>query len=478
VAWKVSADPVDFDEAVAWFRKRVAMTAEERTRLTGEARRQGFFVSHAAQLDVVHDVWKALDAAIAKGTPLADFKREVGPKLREAWSPKDVPDPAWRLETIFRQNVQNAYSAGRYRQATDPDVLDERPVWMFDAILDGRETSICKACDGTMLAAEDKWWLSHQPPLHFNCRSSVITLTEEQAGKLSKKKPDVPVPAGFGEVLAGDGEELAPWLRAKVEAAPEPLKRIARERAILGPGGAGDGAVVAKGQAHDFEPTGTRISAAFELGGGKAKAELQAALDAVDAVHGDGKHHAIPIKQVGGKSQHGAFAYVIGGEPAKITISSAGAYPGVSLLHEIGHFIDNQAIGRRGVNSSADDESPLADVMKAIRDGRAYAEATRMLGRKRAVLNVKGRKEYFELDQGYASYVLRPQELFARAYARYIAVRSGNAQLLAELNREHMHRDVLIYRQSWSDEDFAAVASALDSLFERLGWMKPKTKSP
>lgn len=211
MAWKVSADPVDFEDAIAWFRKRVAMTRAERDRLTDEARLRSFWVSHVAQADIVAQAWKAIDKALATGTSLAQFKKEIGPALRSAWS-GSVKDPAWRLETIFRTNVQSAYSAGRTRQALKPEVLEDRPVWMFDAILDGRETEICEACDNTKLQATHDWWRSHTPPLHFNCRSSVISLTPEQAGKLSAP-PKASAQQGFGTPLRDD----EPWT-------PEPTR--------------------------------------------------------------------------------------------------------------------------------------------------------------------------------------------------------------------------------------------------------------
>lgn len=223
MAWKVSADPVDFDEAVSWFRKRVSIPKAIFSALRAESRRKAFTIANVAKLDLVHQAWKALDSAIAKGTTLEDFKKEVGPALRAAWA-GSVDDPAWRLETIFRTNVQHAYSAGRYRQATTPEVIEDRPVWMFDAILDGRETEFCKACDGTKRPADDPWWNDHYPPAHYNCRSSVITLTEEQAGKLSKA-PTIAAQDGFGKAPT-DTDAWTP----DVSKYPEELQKLLEEK--------------------------------------------------------------------------------------------------------------------------------------------------------------------------------------------------------------------------------------------------------
>lgn len=180
MAWSAPTDPVDFNEAIAWFRKRVSMSKADHRLLAAQARRKAFTVANVAKLDLVNQVWKAIDDAVSKGTSLEDFKKAIGDDLRAAWK-GSVGDPPWRLETIFRTNVQLAYGAGRFKQATHPDVVGDRPVWMFDAILDGRETEICQACDETKRPADDPWWRDHLPPLHHNCRSSFIALTDDQA---------------------------------------------------------------------------------------------------------------------------------------------------------------------------------------------------------------------------------------------------------------------------------------------------------
>lgn len=203
MTWSVSADPVDFDEAIAWFKKRVAVSKSDYRRMSAAAKRKAFTVANLAQLDLVHHAWKAIDDAVKKGTSLDDFKKSIGDDLKKAWGSK-VADPPWRLETIFRTNVQMAYGAGRFKQATHPDVLGDRPVWMFDAILDGRTSSICKACDGTKRPANDAWWQTHTPPLHHNCRSSFIALTVAQAGKVTTSPPDQEPDGGFGVTPSDD----------------------------------------------------------------------------------------------------------------------------------------------------------------------------------------------------------------------------------------------------------------------------------
>lgn len=219
--WNVSSDPADFDAAVEWFRKRVPVSDEDWKTLTGESRRKAFKVAGVAQLDTVTAVWDALEKAIAQGTTLEEFRKAVQEKLTREWGSAR----GTRIETIFRTNLQLAYSAGRYRQMNDQDVVDRRPFRMYSAVMDSRTSEICRPLDGTVLPADDEFWKTHVPPLHFNCRAQVLTLTEDQAGSrgVAKKAPEAAPPLdGFGLP-----PEESDW---KLEAAkyPKPLLSVAK----------------------------------------------------------------------------------------------------------------------------------------------------------------------------------------------------------------------------------------------------------
>lgn len=188
------------EEAIAWLKSRVPVGADALELLSAAARRKAFFVSGVAQAALVNDVHVEIERALREGTTLEDFKQLVGAKLEDSWA-GTVKAPAARLETIFRTNVQGAYNAGRYAQATDPDTKKVRPFWQFDAVVDGRTTPTCKRANGVVLDADDPWWRSHIPPLHFNCRSTFHPLTRRQAEHLgvATEAPAHIADAGFGQ---------------------------------------------------------------------------------------------------------------------------------------------------------------------------------------------------------------------------------------------------------------------------------------
>jgi SPP1 gp7 family putative phage head morphogenesis protein len=190
---------LDFDEAIGWHRARLKPSDAEWANTQAKSKRRAFTVANTAQLDLVNDVNAAINKALKNGTTLRDFKKEVGERLEKAWN-GTVANPGARIETIFRTNVQLAYGAGRWQQATQPEVVKERPFWLYDAIEDGRTSAICKACDGTVRRSDDPWWRSHIPPLHHRCRSCFRALTEAEALKrgLTKTTPTTPAAKGFG----------------------------------------------------------------------------------------------------------------------------------------------------------------------------------------------------------------------------------------------------------------------------------------
>jgi SPP1 gp7 family putative phage head morphogenesis protein len=186
-----------FQEAIRYWRSRVPRREQDIDRLTEENQATAFTLAGVAQLDLVTDVWQALDRAIAQGTTFETFKQQVQESLFSAWG----GEKPYRVETIFRTNVQTAYAAGRWEQMQDEEVVDIRPFSRFLAVLDTRTTVlICRPLADTVLLSDDPWWRSHWPPLHFSCRSTVLPLTREQASEvgMSRKRPAVAAQTGFG----------------------------------------------------------------------------------------------------------------------------------------------------------------------------------------------------------------------------------------------------------------------------------------
>lgn len=217
-----------FDEAIDAFRETAPAFDAAFDEIRSAASSRAFTIAGVTRADVVASVWRAMDVAIASGEAMATFRAAVLPALASAWGVSgDKAAP--RVETIFRTNAAVAYNAGRYRQARHPDTVRLRPIWRFDALLDGRTSSICRTCHGTTLPADHPWWRTHLSPLHHRCRSSFVTLRASQVepGEMTDRPPEEAPTGGFGRPPED------PW-RPDPNAYPAPL-RPAIHRALAPP---------------------------------------------------------------------------------------------------------------------------------------------------------------------------------------------------------------------------------------------------
>ncbi|MBA7569420.1 DUF935 family protein [Candidatus Atribacteria bacterium 1244-E10-H5-B2] len=81
------------------------------------------------------------------------------------------------LETIVRTNFSDSYNQGRLDMMEDPDVKDIMAGVMFSAIIDERTTEVCEALDGQIFEQGDPDIARFTPPLHFDCRSTLVPVT-------------------------------------------------------------------------------------------------------------------------------------------------------------------------------------------------------------------------------------------------------------------------------------------------------------
>ena len=107
------------------------------------------------------------------------------------------------LETVYRTNIQTAYSAGRFRAINDPDVASARPYWECRSVQDSRVVpNPCQVLDGKVFRVGNSATDGLFPPNHFNCRCSAISLAEDE---LEGRRVWRSVPPG-GQPASGFGQ--------------------------------------------------------------------------------------------------------------------------------------------------------------------------------------------------------------------------------------------------------------------------------
>lgn len=162
----IELKPLPFDEAIEAFKGQVPLTPDEFYALADEARALGFTVARVMQMDVLVDIHGAVDKAIKEGETLADFRNRMDEIFEtRGWTAPPEFTP-WRIETIFRTNVQTAYSTGRYKQMVDQK--EHFPFWEYDAVNDARTRPEHAALDGKVFPADHPFWDTWYPPNGYN----------------------------------------------------------------------------------------------------------------------------------------------------------------------------------------------------------------------------------------------------------------------------------------------------------------------
>lgn len=162
------------------------------------AEARGFVISRVVAADVLQDMKDELERALAEGTSFQEFKKNARDLLaRRGWTGKDALEgsgqtvdltPAWRLELIYRQNLQTSMNAGRF--IGQLETINTRPYLEYSGITDKRQTDLCKGLDGVVLRADDPFWLTSYPPNHMRCRSRVTSLSEREIARSGIKVAD------------------------------------------------------------------------------------------------------------------------------------------------------------------------------------------------------------------------------------------------------------------------------------------------
>jgi len=223
------------------------------------------------------------------------------------------------------------------------------------------------------------------------------------------------------------------------------------------------------------------------------------ALEAIDSVHGiDGVPLNVKLITLAATAQSAGHLRVERGpghfqvKNVSLRILPEGETPDgmpqhleLTTAHEFAHLMDWTAFqeiqksggdwgdydkpmqGSRAVWYLGAENEAMYGVMNAIKESEAYA-----------ALNVEsmpyrawpGGTVKLVYDSETMRYLREPEELFARAYAQYIATRSGNELMLRAVDDLRAGAKDGHPPMAWEDKDYQAIAAAFDTMFDQRGW--------
>lgn len=436
------------------------------------------------------------------------LKEGMGPlDPKDAGGLKDIRSEQ-RLGLIFDVQTQAAQQYGSWKQGMDPDVLNEFPAQRFIREVDVRAPRIIHLQnEGVVRLKTDlEWWRGMNSPAiggfgvpwgpwGFNSGMGVEDVDRDEAealGLLTATDVVRPIEQDLNAVLQASVRTLSPAMVDRLRAAfgnqiefvdgmarwrgapPEPVSPVpaplpprpvapqpepapapapvtvpapvTAPTPVLPPARPAPAAPVSKA---------LNVRIRGDLGDATAHA-----IAVVDRVHGDGVLPQIPVTRHAG-SANGVFHSRRRGSasvPVDIQVSPAGPAPGLTAVHEIGHFLDLAAIGGGEFGTAT---GVLNRVLVAIKATKAFAEIKRLKAEFVRSRNYKAADHFDYLESDV--------ELWARAYAQFIAIESRDPRLMEDLDWWRK-RSSAPFRQ-WADDDFAAVADAIRTFFKEKGWM-------
>jgi uncharacterized protein with gpF-like domain len=211
VASKIDLKPilaaVNPEEAMAFFRQKGYRLGFDFRDVWQQEHQMGFTVAKAMQLDLLVEIRQFVDDALANGTTLATFQKELIPRLqaRGWWGRQEAVDPLdgetklvqlgspRRLEVIFDTNLATAYSEGQWERIQRNRELFPFLEYVRTASINPRHTHLAYA--GLVLRADDAFWQSHLPIKEWGCKCTVVQHSQRMLDReglaVGKAPPEV-----------------------------------------------------------------------------------------------------------------------------------------------------------------------------------------------------------------------------------------------------------------------------------------------
>jgi len=205
------------EKAIEYFRSKGFAYSWNWQDLWQAAQSQAFTVAKAMRMDVLQTIRDEVQTALDSGMTFAEFQKDLEPKLKALgwWGKSEIVDAdgvvssvqlgsPWRLQTIYRTNLQTSLNAGRYQEFMAN--VDDRPFWQYVAVMDAKTRPTHAAMNGMVFRYDDPFWATHYPPNDWGCRCRVRALSARDV-----QNRGIVVAGGYGNLSEGtitlNGEE-------------------------------------------------------------------------------------------------------------------------------------------------------------------------------------------------------------------------------------------------------------------------------
>lgn len=175
-------------EAVDYFRAKGLIVTSGWQSLWQDEHARAFTVACLSSLDLLQDIKDALDKAIANGTSLDQFKKDLIPKLEAGgwWGEGKGQLTPSRLALIYDTNLRTAYATSQWGRIQR--LKKRMPYLRYNKTSSARPREQHLSWVGIVRPVDDGWWDTHFPPNGWRCKCSATQLS---AGDLDDKGLEV-----------------------------------------------------------------------------------------------------------------------------------------------------------------------------------------------------------------------------------------------------------------------------------------------
>lgn len=253
---------------------------------------------------------------------------------------------------------------------------------------------------------------------------------------------------------------------------------------------------------HPFTPKGRSISKALAIPDEFAVNER--IMEILDSIMGDGDLDDIEILPINRPSAKNLVAgKYVPGPSATLSLNVADNLKGTTMLHEIAHWIHDHALAPRRDYATGlrlpykpnEELDKFVGLDKIVEAFNRTASGQQLRDWEKKVKTAKGKATIdpinkgkkvgikYSLDAKHLEYLLRPEEIFARAFAQFIAMRSGDPQLIGEIYAYlkkpangwgGLAADSLWYPTQWMPDDFAELDKLIEQILLENKWIQPQ----
>ncbi len=202
-----------FAEQVDFFRKKINLPSDRWDDIKKSVHDRGFIVAGANKADLLQDLRDTIDKCIAEGKSLVWYQKNFDEIVKmhgwSGWTGEGTKAGRdWRTTITYQTNMSTSYSAGRWKQLHDPDLVKIRPYLTYhhaDGVRHPRP--LHQSWNGFTAPRDHPFWATHSCPNGWRCHCYLSASSEADYATAKEAGKHHP-PDGWDQIDSKTGEPV------------------------------------------------------------------------------------------------------------------------------------------------------------------------------------------------------------------------------------------------------------------------------